>query len=209
VTFVAAVAAQSTGPRPGAEPVPWPGHVFPAGTGAGAQALAVAALVAPAFLAGAGWDRDRQVLHLAPDHPQFGWSACCFPGCLARRRAGGFCQACHGWLTASGIDVSAGGLDLAALPARPPLFREGACAVRCGAAAGWRPGAAGRMLQSRRRAGLDRHGLPAGAQLGHPEPGGSGLVWAVPVPSVSARLKAVWVSSARVRGLLPRLLAVW
>ena len=44
---------------------------------------------------------------------------------------------------------------------------------------------------------------------GHSEPGGSGWVWVVPVPSVSARLKAAWVSSARVRGLLPRLLAVW
>ena len=50
--------------------------------------------------------------------------------------------------------------------------------------------------------------LPARG-LGHPEPGGSGWVSAVPVPSVSARLKAAWVSSARVRGLLPRLLAVW
>jgi integrase len=103
--------------------------VFPAGTVAGAQALAVAALVESAFLAGAGWDRDQQVLRLAPDHPQFGWSACLVPGCPGRRRAAGFCQACHGWLVASGIDVAAGGLDLAALPARPPLFREGACAV--------------------------------------------------------------------------------
>jgi hypothetical protein len=31
---------------------------------------------------------------------------------------------------------------------------------------GWRPAAVWRMLQSRRRAGLDRHGLPAGAQAG-------------------------------------------
>jgi hypothetical protein len=133
VTVGAVVAARAAGPRLTAEPAPWPGHVFPAGTAAGAGALAVAALVDPVFLAGARWDRDRQVLRLAPDHPQFGWSACCFPGCLARRRVGGFCQACYGWLTASGIDVTAGGLDLAALPARPPLFREGACAVRgCG-----------------------------------------------------------------------------
>ena len=133
MTVGAVVAARAAGPRLTAEPAPWPGHVFPAGTAAGAGALAVAALVDPVFLAGARWDRDRQVLRLAPDHPQFGWSACCFPGCLARRRVGGFCQACYGWLTASGIDVTAGGLDLAALPARPPLFREGACAVRgCG-----------------------------------------------------------------------------
>jgi hypothetical protein len=103
--------------------------VFPDGTAAGADALAVAALVDPAFLAGAGWDRGQQVLHLTPDHPQFGWKACRFPGCPARPRVGGFCQACHGWLTTAGIDVTAGGLDLAALPARPPLFREGDCAV--------------------------------------------------------------------------------
>jgi hypothetical protein len=103
--------------------------VFPDGTTAGADALVVAALVDPAFLAGAGWDRDRQVLHLTPEHPQFGWKACLFPRCPARRRVGGFCQACHGWLTTAGIDVTAGDLDLAALPARPPLFREGACAV--------------------------------------------------------------------------------
>ncbi len=74
---------------------------------------------------------------------------------------------------------------------------------------GWRPVAVGRMLQSRRRAGLDRQACLSARWLGHPEPGGSGWVWAVPVPSVSARLKAAWVSSARVRGLLPRLLAVW
>ena len=128
MTVVAGVA-----PRRAAELVPWPGHVFPAGTAAGAEALAVAALVDPVFLAGAGWDRGRQVLHLAPDHPQFGWSACRFPGCRARRRTGGLCQACYGWVAALGIDVEAGGLDLAALPGRPPLFREGACAVRgCG-----------------------------------------------------------------------------
>jgi integrase len=130
----------------------------PAGTAAGAQALAVAALVGPAFLAGAGWDRDRQVLRLAPDHPQFGWSACCFPGCLARRRAGGFCQACHGWLTASGIDVSAGGLDLAALPARPPLFRAGACAVR-GCGRPWR--SAGAQLCVWHAEQRERFGMPA------------------------------------------------
>lgn len=133
MTPAAATAAPAPAARLAAVPAPWPGHVFPAGAPAGADAVAVAALVDPVFLAGAGWDRDRQVLQLAPDHPQFGWSACCFPGCLARRRVGGFCQACHGRLTAAGIDVTAGGLDLAALPARPLLFREGACAVRgCG-----------------------------------------------------------------------------
>ena len=50
--------------------------------------------------------------------------------------------------------------------------------------------------------------LPA-RKLGHPEPGGSAWVSAVLVPSVSARLRAAWVWSARVRGLLPRRLAVW
>jgi hypothetical protein len=43
---------------------------------------------------------------------------------------------------------------------------------------GWRPVAVGRMLQSRRRAGLDRHGLPAGARawviLSRAVPAGSG-----------------------------------
>jgi integrase len=145
VTPVAAAAARATGSRLAAEPVPWPGQVFPAGTAAGAQALAVAALVDPVFLAGAGWDRDRQVLHLTPDHPQFGWSACRFPRCRARPRVAGFCQACYGWLAASGIDVAAGGPDLAALPARPPLFREGACAVP-GCGRPWRSVRAGLCL---------------------------------------------------------------
>jgi hypothetical protein len=123
-----------------------------------AQALAVAALVDPVFLAGAGWDRDRQLLRLAPDHPQFGWSACRFPGCLARRRVGGFCQACHGCLTASGTDVTAGGLDLAALAGRPPLFREGACAVR-GCGRPWR--SAGVRLCVWHAEQRERFGMPA------------------------------------------------
>jgi integrase len=100
---------------------------------AGGQALAVAALVDPGFLAGAGWDRDRQILRLRPDHPQLGWDACRAPGCLARTRAAGFCQACVSRLAAAGIDVTRDGLDVASLPPRPPLFREGLCAVpRCG-----------------------------------------------------------------------------
>ena len=91
MTPAAAVAVRAAGSRLASEPASWPGHVFPDGAPAGAEAMAVAALVEPAFLAGAGWDRDQQVLHLVPDHPQFGWSACRFPGCPARRRVGRFC----------------------------------------------------------------------------------------------------------------------
>jgi len=152
------MAAPKSAPRPARQQVPWPGHVFPARTVAGAQALAVAALVDPAFLAGAGWDRDRQVLCLAPDHPQFGWSACRLPGCLGRRRATGFCEACQGWLRASGIDVTAGGLDLAALPARPPLFRAGSCVVP-GCGRPWRSGRAQLCLWHAEQ--RDRFGFPA------------------------------------------------
>lgn len=158
MTVVAAGAARAAGSRLASESASWPGHVFPGGTTAGAEAVAVAALVDPVFLAGAGWDRDRQVLRLEPDHPQFGWSACRFPGCPARRRVGGLCQACHGWLTASGIDVTVGGLDLAALPARPPLFSEGACAVRaCGRP--WR--SAGVQLCVWHAEQRERFGIPA------------------------------------------------
>jgi hypothetical protein len=96
---------------------------------AGSQALAVAALADPGFLAGAGWDRDRQVLRLRPDHPQFGWDACRATGCEARARVAGFCQGCVSRLAAAGIDVRRDGPDLASLPPRPPLFGEGACAV--------------------------------------------------------------------------------
>jgi hypothetical protein len=158
VTAGAAGAARAVVPELTVKPTPWPGHVFPAGTAAGAGALAVAALVDPAFLAGAGWDRDQQVLRLVPGHPQFGWSACCFPGCLARRRVGGFCQASHGWLTAAGVDVTAGGLDLAALPARPPLFCEGACAVP-GCGRPWRSAAVQLCVWHAEQ--RERFGMPA------------------------------------------------
>jgi integrase len=115
--------------RPAPGRVPWPVHVFPDAMVAGDAARAVAAQVDPAFLAGAGWDRDRQVLHLTPDHPRLGWASCRFPGCPVRARAGGFCLGCARRLAAAGIDVTAGGLDLASLPPRLALFREDACAV--------------------------------------------------------------------------------
>ena len=129
MTSAAAAVARVPASRPVPEPVSWPVHVFPAGTVAGTQALAVAALVDPVFLAGAGWDRDQQVLRLAPDHPQLGWDACRFPGCSARTQIAGFCQACCRRLAAAGIDVAAGAAEVATLPARQSLFREGLCAV--------------------------------------------------------------------------------
>jgi len=75
--------------------------------------------------------------------------------------------------------------------------------------AGWRPVRSGGCCSRVGAPGLIGMACLPARRLGHPEPGGSGWVWAVPVPSVSARLKAAWVSSARVRGSLPRLLAVW
>lgn len=103
--------------------------MFPAGTPAGAEAPAIASLADPAFLAGIGWDRDRQVLDIKPDHPQFGWDACPVTGCRAYLRGRAVCVACTGRLARQGIDVTAPGLDVAALPARPPSFIEGSCGV--------------------------------------------------------------------------------
>lgn len=129
MSVLADVASGAPAPRPALGPVPWPAHVFAAGTMAGAQELAVAVQVDPAFLAGIGWDRDRQVLHLRPGHPQLGWDACRISGCLERARTAGVCEACVRRLAAGGIDVTRDDLDPASLPPRPPLFCEGICAV--------------------------------------------------------------------------------
>ena len=89
----------------------------------------MAVQVDPVFLAGTGWVRDRQVLRLAPGHPQLGWDACGVGGCWERARTAAVCEACLRRLAAGGIDVTRDGLDLASLPPRPPLFGEGICAV--------------------------------------------------------------------------------
>ena len=91
-------------------------------------ALAVAAQVDRVFLAGIGWDCERQILHLKPGHPQLGWDACRIEGCPGRSETAGICQACVGWLAAEGIDVARDGLDPASLPPRPARG-EGICAV--------------------------------------------------------------------------------
>ena len=55
-------------------------HVLGGGPG-NAAAARLAALIEPAFLAEAGWDRGTRVLSLPPGHLLLGWRACPAPGC--------------------------------------------------------------------------------------------------------------------------------
>jgi integrase len=57
-------------------------HVLGARAGADAATARLAALIEPAFLAEAGWDRVTRVLSLPPGHPLLGWRACPVPGCV-------------------------------------------------------------------------------------------------------------------------------
>ena len=75
--------AAAPGVLPGGQPPGRAGaaHVLGGGPGVNAAAARLAALIEPAFLAEAGWDRGTRVLSLPPGHLLLGWRACPAPGC--------------------------------------------------------------------------------------------------------------------------------
>lgn len=72
---------------------------------AGLDAAAVLALVDPAFLAEAGWDAERQVLHPPAEHPLLGRPVCRVTGCFnSAHNPRQICQGCAHRIAAHGLD---------------------------------------------------------------------------------------------------------
>ena len=103
-----------------------------------AQAVRLAVLVDPRFLAECGWDLTGQVLAPPPDHPQLGWTppagparaaasvtSCVVPGCSRPPGSHGLCRAHRSRQVLRGISVE----EFAADPARHALARFGPCLV--------------------------------------------------------------------------------
>ncbi|HEY6696965.1 MAG TPA: site-specific integrase, partial [Acidimicrobiales bacterium] len=103
-----------------------------------AQAVRLAVLVDPRFLAECGWDSAGQVLAPPPDHPQLGWTppvgpvraaasvaGCVVPGCSRPPGSHGLCRAHRARQMLRGISVD----EFAADPARRALARFGPCLV--------------------------------------------------------------------------------
>lgn len=103
-----------------------------------AQAVRLAVLVDPRFLAECGWDCTGQVLAPPPDHPQLGWTppvgparaaanvtSCVVPGCSRPPGSHGLCRAHRSRQVLRGISVE----EFAADPARHALARFGPCLV--------------------------------------------------------------------------------
>jgi hypothetical protein len=102
-----------------------------------AQAVRLAVLVDPRFLADCGWDRTGQVLAPPPDHPQLGWTppvgpaqaAASVTSCVVPLRAApgspGLCRAHRSRQMLRGVSVD----EFAADPARRALDRFGPCLV--------------------------------------------------------------------------------
>ena len=103
-----------------------------------AQAVRLAVLVDPRFLAECGWDSAGQVLAPPPDHPQLGWTppvgparaaanvaGCVVPGCSRPPGSHGLCRAHRSRQVLRGISVD----EFAADPARRALARFGPCLV--------------------------------------------------------------------------------
>jgi integrase len=102
------------------------------------QAVRLAVLVDPRFLAECGWDPAGQVLAPPPDHPQLGWTppvgparaaasvtSCVVPGCSRPPGSHGLCRAHRSRQVLRGISVD----EFAADPARRALARFGPCLV--------------------------------------------------------------------------------
>lgn len=103
-----------------------------------AQAVRLAELVDPRFLAECGWDATGQVLAPSADHPQLGWTppvgparaaasvaGCVVPGCARLPGSHGLCRAHRSRQVLRGISVD----EFAADPARRALARFDLCLV--------------------------------------------------------------------------------
>jgi hypothetical protein len=89
-------------------------HVF-AGAGIDQRTAEIAAVIDPAFLAEAGWDRTRLVLFPPSEHPLLGRPVCRAAGCSTTATdQSRLCAACRRRLAEHGLDVD----QLASLPAR-------------------------------------------------------------------------------------------
>jgi integrase len=85
----------------------------------GLDAAAVLALVDPAFLAEAGWDADRQVLHPPAEHPLLGRPICRVAQCWnSAHNPRQICQGCAQRIAAHGLD------EQDALAQAPPRQRN-------------------------------------------------------------------------------------
>jgi integrase len=82
------------------------------------------------FLAGAGWDRAREVLAPPAGHPQLGYHPCAVDGCTIEAMTyGGLCQTCDRRRRASGLAVE---VFIATGPQRLHVRGEaGPCRVSC------------------------------------------------------------------------------
>jgi hypothetical protein len=89
-------------------------HVF-ADTRIDRHTAVIAAVIAPAFLAEAGWDPQRRVLSFAPEHPLLGRPVCGAAGCLTSAPAASrICASCRRRLAEHGL----GDDEIASLPPR-------------------------------------------------------------------------------------------
>jgi integrase len=78
-------------------------------------AAAIAAVIDPAFLAEAGWDPQRRVLSLAPEHPLLGRPVCRAAGCSTSAPASSqICASCRRRLAEHGLGED----EIASLPPR-------------------------------------------------------------------------------------------
>ncbi len=100
------------------------------------QAVRLAVLVDPRFLAECGWEPAGQILAPPADHPQLGWTppvgparaavtGCVVPGCSRPPGSHGLCRAHRSRQMLRGISVD----EFAADPARRALARFGPCLV--------------------------------------------------------------------------------
>jgi integrase len=127
-TALALAAPPAIGAAPG-KPATW--HVFGTRSVTGGQAASLAAVIAPAFLAEAGWDADLLVLRPPAAHPLLGRPVCRAPGCGTTAPVSTrICQSCQYRLTEAGL----GPEQVSSLTPRPyPVRGPGGCAVRgCG-----------------------------------------------------------------------------
>ena len=84
------------------------GQVFPAvldGVVLHGPAARLAAMIDPAFLAGAGWDPRTRMLSMPAGHPMLGRRTCALSGCAATAHPGcsGLCRRCLTWLGELGM----------------------------------------------------------------------------------------------------------
>ena len=135
---VTALAAVATAVSPGPPIGESASHVFGDIGVLDEQAVRLAVLVDPRFLAECGWDRTGQVLAPPPNHPQLGWTppvgparaaasvaSCVVPGCARPPGSHGLCRAHRSRQMLRGVSVD----EFAADPARRALDRFGPCLV--------------------------------------------------------------------------------